>query len=138
MRWTHITIPVTDMDASIAFFTTVCGLSVVRDRRREGGGTVWVGPMPAAGQLPEFVVVLDPGDVREPLDHFGFQCDSRDEVTRIAEAARAQGQLVRGPRDSGGSVGYWAIVREPSGHLVEFTHGQPLRGLGAATPEPGE
>jgi hypothetical protein len=23
-----------------------------------------------------------------------------------------------------------AVVREPSGHLVEFTHGQPLKGLG--------
>jgi hypothetical protein len=27
-------------------------------------------------------------------------------------------------------VGYFVIVREPSGHLVEFTHGQPLKGLG--------
>lgn len=26
-------------------------------------------------------------------------------------------------------VDYIALVREPSGHLVEFTHGQPLKGL---------
>jgi hypothetical protein len=36
---------------------------------------------------------------------------------------------VEGPTDYGGSVGYFALVREPSGHLVEFTHGQPLKGL---------
>lgn len=28
-----------------------------------------------------------------------------------------------------GSVGDFAAVREPSGHLVEFTCGQPMRGV---------
>jgi catechol 2,3-dioxygenase-like lactoylglutathione lyase family enzyme len=71
MRWTHFTLPVSDLAGSIRFFTEVCGLSVVRHRRSEGGSTVWVGPCPAN----------------------------------------------------------FAMVREPSGHLVEFTHGQPLEGL---------
>jgi hypothetical protein len=31
--------------------------------------------------------------------------------------------------DVGGVVGYFAMVRDPDGHLVEFTAGQPLRGL---------
>ncbi|MGH6611669.1 MAG: VOC family protein [Burkholderiaceae bacterium] len=128
-RWTHFTVPVNDIEASIEFFSSVCGLSVVRDRRLEGGTTVWLGPKPQSGSDPTFVVVIHRGEVREPLDHFGFQCESRDEVTTIAEQARADGTLVEGPVDEGGSVGYVAIVREPSGHLVEFTHGQPLRGL---------
>jgi lactoylglutathione lyase len=122
MRWTHIAIPVSDMEGSIRFFTEVCGLSVVRDRRLEGGSTVWLGPMPTEGEHPEFVIVLIHGEVREPLDHFGFECASREEVTALADRAKAQGPLVDGPTDSGGSVGYWAVVREPSGHLVEFTH----------------
>ena len=133
MRWTHITIPVTDMEGSIRFFTRVCGLSVVRDRRLEGGGTVWVGPAPAPGCDPQFVVVLSAGEVRTPLDHFGFQCASRDEVSAIANQAAADGSLVEGPTDYGGSVGYFVVVREPSGHLVEFTHGQPLEGLRGAS-----
>ena len=132
--WTHITLPVSDIDGSIGFFTSVCGLSIVRDRRLEGGTTVWLGPEPAAGANPSFVLVVHRADVREPLDHFGFQCDSRDEVTAIAERARASGTLVEEPTDAGGSVGYFAIVREPSGHLVEFTHGQPLRGLVSSKP----
>ena len=129
VRWTHITIPVTDIDGSIKFFTSVCGLAVVRDRRLEGGTTVWLGPRPEPGADPAFVLVIHRGDVREPLDHFGFQCGSRDEVTAIAARARASGTLVEEPTDAGGSVGYFAMVREPSGHLVEFTHGQPLNGL---------
>ncbi len=129
MRWTHFTIPVTDIEGSIRFFIDVCGLSVVRDRRREGGSTVWIGPQPPAGEEPDFVVVISRGEVKEPLDHFGFQCDEREEVTAIADRARASGTLVEGSIDAGGSVAYYAMVREPSGHLVEFTHGQPLRGL---------
>ena len=132
VRWTHITLPVTDIEGSIGFFTNVCGLAVVRDRRLEGGTSVWLGPQPEAGTDPHFVLVVHRGAVREPLDHFGFQCGSRDEVTAIAERARASGTLVRGPTDHGGSVGYVAIVREPSGHLVEFTCGQPLKGLVSA------
>lgn len=133
VRWTHITIPVTDIDGSIGFFTGVCGLSIVRDRRLEGGTTVWLGPESDTGADPVFVLVIHRGDVREPLDHFGFQCDSRNEVTAIADRARASGTLVEEPADLGGSVGYVATVREPSGHLVEFTHGQPLRGLAPRT-----
>ena len=135
MRWTHFTLPVGNLAASVLFFTEVCGLSVVRDRRAEGGSTVWLGPAPSAGEQPEFVLVAYEGEVKQPLDHFGFQCDTRDEVTAIAQRADADGSLTDGPTDAGGSVGYFCVVREPSGHLVEFTFGQPLKGLSAgATP----
>lgn len=132
VRWTHFTIPVADIERSIEFLTAICDLSVVRDRRPEGGGTVWLGPEPAPGEEPTFVVVIFAGEVKEPLDHFGFQCDTRDEVTAIADRARAAGSLVKEPVDYGGSVGYFAVIREPSGHLIEFTHGQPLKGLASA------
>ncbi len=129
MYWTHVTVPLSDLDASIGFFTGICGLTVVRDRRLEGGTTVWIGPKAAEGEDPSFVLVAYQGAVTQPLDHFGFQCDTRDQVTAIADQARQQGTLVEGPEDFGGSVGYFAVLREPSGHLVEFTHGQPMRGL---------
>lgn len=129
IRWTHITITVADMERSIEFYRGMCGLGVVRDRRREGGGTVWLGYDPPEGEDPSFVLVLMEGGVTDRLDHFGFQCDSRGEVDRIADAARAREILVHAPQDSGGSVGYWTIIRDPDGHMVEFTFGQPLRGL---------
>lgn len=132
IRWTHFTLPVSDLGASVRFFTEECGLSVVRDRRTEGGATVWLGPRPAPGDDPEFVLVAYQGEVKAPLDHFGFQCGAREAVTAIADRARQAGRLVEGPTDYGGSVGYFVVVREPSGHLVEFTYGQPLRGLAAS------
>jgi lactoylglutathione lyase len=129
IRWTHITITVSHMERSIEFYRDMCGLEVVRDRRREGGGTVWLGYQAQAGQDPEFVLVLMEGEVTDRLDHFGFQCDSREEVDGVAREAEARGILVDPPSDSGGSVGYWTIIRDPDGHMVEFTFGQPLKGL---------
>ena len=129
-RWTHITFTVSDLDCSVEFYRKWCGLSVVRDRRAEGGSTVWLSPSDARpDELPTFIMVLMRGTVTDRLDHLGFQCAARAEVDNLAQAAQAQGILAEGPHDSGGVVGYWAIIRDPDGHLVEFTHGQPLRGL---------
>jgi len=128
-RWTHITINCSDIDRSVDFYTSLCGLSIVRDRRLEGRHNVWLGPRTEPGEDPIFVLVVVQDEVKARLDHFGFQCDSRAEVDRIAKAARQQGSLVQEPVDAGGVVGYFAMVRDPDGHIVEFTFGQPLKGL---------
>ena len=129
VRWTHITINVSDIDRSVDFYTGICGLSIVRDRRKEGRHNVWLGPPIAAGEDPAFVLVMVQDEVKARLDHFGFQCDSREEVDAIADLARSQDFLVDPPTDIGGVVGYFITIRDPDGHLIEFTFGQPLKGL---------
>ena len=128
-RWTHITISSSNLERSIDFYTSFCGLSIVRDRRLEGRRNVWLGPHTDSGDDPLFVLVIVQDEVKARLDHFGFQCDSREEVDRIAELARQQNILVEPPVDVGGVVGYFTMVRDPDGHIVEFTAGQPLQGL---------
>ncbi len=128
-RWTHITINCADIDASVEFYTSLCGLSIARDRRLEGRHNVWLGPQTKEGEDPIFVLVIVQDKVKARLDHFGFQCETRAEVDRIAALARSQNILVEEPTDVGGVVGYFIMVRDPDGHLVEFTHGQPLKGL---------
>jgi catechol 2,3-dioxygenase-like lactoylglutathione lyase family enzyme len=128
-RWTHITINVSDIDRSVEFFTSVCGLMIVRDRRKEGRHNVWLGPAASETESPTFVLVMVQDEVKARLDHLGFQCDSRAEVDQIAGFARAQNILVEPPTDIGGVVGYFTTIRDPDGHLIEFTFGQPLKGL---------
>jgi len=128
-RWTHITINCSNLERSVDFYTSVCGLTIVRDRRLEGRHNVWLGPPTRSDEDPLFVLVIVQEEVKSRLDHFGFQCDSREEVDRIAELARQQNILVEPPVDIGGVVGYFTMVRDPDGHLVEFTYGQPLKGL---------
>src|SRR5437588_9792629 len=103
-RWTHITINVSNLDRSIEFYTSLCGLSIVRDRRPEGRHNVWLGPGTKSGEDPIFVLVVVQDKVKARLDHFGFQCESRAEVDRIAELARQQNFLVEPPMDIGGVV----------------------------------
>ena len=128
-RWTHITINASDLDASVAFYTSLCGLSIVRDRRLEGRHNVWLGPATKPGKDPIFVLVIVQDEVKARFDHFGFQCASREEVDRIVSLARERNILVHEPVEAGGVVGYFAMVRDPDGHIVEFTFGQPLKGL---------
>jgi catechol 2,3-dioxygenase-like lactoylglutathione lyase family enzyme len=128
-RWTHITINCSDINASVDFYTNLCGLTIVRDRRREGRHNVWLGPAVGSADNPSFVLVIVQDEVKARLDHLGFQCDSREEVDRIARSAQEQNILVDPPTDVGGVVGYFTTVRDPDGHLIEFTFGQPLKGL---------
>jgi catechol 2,3-dioxygenase-like lactoylglutathione lyase family enzyme len=129
VKWTHLTLHVSDLERSIPFYEGTCGLSVVRDRRAEGGTTVWLGPRPRRGRDPSFVLVLAQGTVTERIDHLGFQCASRADVDRVAAEAERAERLVQPPKDSGGTIGYWCLLEDPDGHRVEFTHGQPLEGL---------
>jgi lactoylglutathione lyase len=128
-RWTHVTMTVSDIDRSIAFYTSFCNLSVLRDRRKDGGGTVWLGPATLEGKLPTFLLVIGQGVVTSRIDHLGFQCDKREQVDQMANKARELGILVEPPTEVGGVVGYFTIISDPDGHLVEFTHGQPIEGL---------
>lgn len=128
-RWTHITINTTNIDASVDFYTSLCGLSIVRDRRLEGRHNVWLGPRTNPDEDPIFVLVIVQDEVKFRLDHFGFQCDTREEIDRLAEIAKQKDILVQPPIDVGGVVGYFTTIRDPDGHLIEFTFGQPLKGL---------
>src|ERR1044072_1307557 len=87
-RWTHITITVSNIERSIAFYSSFCNLSVLRDRRTGGGGTVWLGPQTPQEKNPTFVLVNGEGEVTSRMDHLGFQCAERNHVDDIAKSGR--------------------------------------------------
>jgi lactoylglutathione lyase len=129
VRWTHVVLKVSELDRSIAFYRRFCALEVVRDGR-PAGHTVWLAAPPPAGVPPPFVLVLYLTAVDCRVDHLGFQCASRAEVDRVAAEGARLGILAEGPFDGGGDIGYVAMLRDPDGHRVEFTFGQPIAGLG--------
>ncbi len=128
-RWTHVVLKVSDLDVSIAFYRRFCALEVVRDGR-PSGHTVWLSPARRVEGPPAFVLVLYLTPVDFRLDHLGFQCAAREDIDRIADEGRELGILAEPPFDGGGDIGYVTMLRDPDGHLVEFTHGQPIVGLG--------
>ena len=119
---THVALPATDLDASIAFYATYANLRVVQRRP----GVVWLGD----GMHPFVIVLIELEKVEHPLrplGHVGVACESREEVNRLCEKARAEGILVDGPEDYGPPVGYWGFVRDPDGHTLEVSHGQDVQ-----------
>jgi lactoylglutathione lyase len=127
-RWTHVVLKVGELDRSIAFYRRFCDLEVVRDGR-PAGHTVWLAPR-GAGAPPAFVLVLYLAEVDCRIDHLGFQCEAREDVDRLAAEGERLGLLAAPPWDGGGDIGYVTMLRDPDGHLVEFTFGQPIAGLG--------
>ena len=54
---THIALQVQDLDATIEFYSTYCGLQVVHDRRDRSSRVVWLAE---SGRAREFILVLIP------------------------------------------------------------------------------
>ena len=125
---THIAIRTRDMDGSIDFYRRYAGYHIVHERVDNGTRVVW---MSYRRDDPEFVIVLlDMPYERPPepsaSDHLGFAVNSHKEVDRVAELGRREGRLKWGPADGGPIVGYFVMVRDPSGNTCEFSFGQPI------------
>ncbi|MCE2390954.1 MAG: VOC family protein [Proteobacteria bacterium] len=125
---THVAIRTRCMDESLDFYRRYAGLEIVHKRVDEGVRVVWLSQ---SADDPDFVIVLlelphELAPEPQACDHLGFDVESRQAVDRIAERARAEGCLRHGPADGGPIVGYFCMLRDPSGNSCEFSHGQPI------------
>jgi catechol 2,3-dioxygenase-like lactoylglutathione lyase family enzyme len=126
--FTHCALHVVDLDASIAFYRSYCGLEVVKEHGAGSGRTVWLA---SPGRADDFVLVLLGGGTQHAQDeadmtHYGFGVPARDDVDKIAARGRAEGCLHWEPREYAPPTGYLCAVRDPSGYVIEFSYGQPL------------
>ena len=126
--FTHCALHVCDLDRSIAFYRSYCGLELVREHGTGEGRTVWLA---SPGAEDDFVLVLLGGGPHhaqgeDDMTHYGFGVPEREDIDRIAERAHKEGRLHWEPRDYAPPTGYLCAVKDPSGHIVEFSHGQPL------------
>lgn len=118
---THVALPAEDLVESIAFYERYARMHVVHRR----DGVVWL----SDGTRPFVIVLLETESVAHPLRpaaHLGVACASRDEVDQLCALARDEDCLLAGPEDAGPPVGYWAFLRDPSGHTLEISHGQDV------------
>lgn len=131
---THVALPVTDLDHSLAFYAAHANLRLVHQRDSETGPRVaWIGD----GTRPFVVVLIETAVVDtplRPLGHLGVGCATPERLLELCELARAEGVLASDPRDDGPPVGIWAFLRDPDGHTLELSYGQEI-GL-ASTPTP--
>lgn len=124
---THVALPVTNVEASLAFYERYAGMHVVHRRvdPADGRTVVWI----SDGTRPFVIVLIQADRVASPLvpiAHLGVGCASRAEVDRLVAEARAEERPAWGPTDSPPPVGYWALISDPDGHTLEISHGQEV------------
>lgn len=127
--FTHIALPVSNLDASLAFYETYANMVPVHRRRSlsdSSHGVAWI-----SDRTRPFVIVLLEVDQVEPIlspfAHLGVACNSREKMDELCQLARESGVLVEEPTDSGPPVGYWAFLRDPDGHTLELSFGQDVQ-----------
>lgn len=124
---THIALTAKNISASIEFYKRFANMSVVHERGGDGTGSkvVWL-----SDRTRPFVVVLlqsdNPSPILGPFAHLGLACATREDVDRLCNQARNEGILAKEPVDSGYPVGYWALIRDPDGHMLELSYGQEV------------
>jgi len=123
---THVALSVGKLEESVAFYAKYAGMKVVHQRAEGEIRVAWM-----TDHTRPFVIVLaQMGEQRDtplaPFGHIGIGCESRAEVDRLCELARAEGRLRSGPADYGYPVGYWAYIADPDGNNLEISYGQEV------------
>jgi catechol 2,3-dioxygenase-like lactoylglutathione lyase family enzyme len=139
-RWTHVAVPASDLDASIAWYEDFTPLRLLQRREDADGVSAWLGD-PDLVDAP-FVLVLvsffrdrgaGPLPTMAPFAHIGIEMTSRAEVDAIAERARAAGCLSWEPQQMPAPIGYICAATDPDGNVVEFSHDQGVYAAARAT-----
>ena len=140
---THIALPVSNLDATLAFYAKYTTMEKIHERFDEETHmrSAWIANTEdKTATSARFVIVVMEGklptqitgDIKEEywflrsIAHLGISLDSRDDVDRIAAMAKEDGCLVLGPVYRNKVVGYICLVRDPDGNNVEFSVEQDL------------
>jgi catechol 2,3-dioxygenase-like lactoylglutathione lyase family enzyme len=124
---THVALPVTNLDRSIAFYAKYAGMQVVHRRPQSDHPErhiAWLSDL----TRPFVIVLAETAAIDHPLGpfaHLGVACASRAEVDRLVELARAEGCFRDGPYgDAQDAAGYLVNLADPDGHTLELSFGQ--------------
>jgi lactoylglutathione lyase len=133
-RWTHIALRVSNIDATIAWFTEFTPLELIDKREDESGYGAWLG-MPGKTNNP-FILVLAqffpdkdpfasaPMATLSPFAHLGMELPSKGDIDDIAAKAEAAGCLAMPPTMMPPPIGYITMLHDPDGNTVEFSWDQ--------------
>lgn len=141
--WTHVALPVRNLDTTLAFYARYTSLENIHERSDPDTGlrSVWLAnPGDRTEQAARFVLVLIEGslpaeitgDIEEhygfltSISHLGISLNSRAEVDAIAAMAAEEGILVLGPMYRNPVVGYICLITDPDGNNIEFSVEQVL------------
>ena len=130
-RFTHVALPCTDIDATIAWYERFTPLRLLDRREDAEGFGAWLG-QPDMVDKPFIIVLVSfhrdraggPQPTLAPFAHLGIELPTREAVDEVAARGRAEGCLAWEPELWPAPVGYVCALTDPDGNMVEFSHDQ--------------
>ena len=134
-EWHHVLFKVKDADLSIRFYSDFLGMGAVLDQR-DGDGMRWVYMrFPENPSAPMFVFTEEPHLKSGPaapaqVHRFCFRLGDLKPVEEISAKAQKENCLVEPAGYGGHMTGYFCLVSDPDGNLMEFSY--------QLSPKPGQ
>ena len=130
-RFTHVAVPCTDLDATIAWYERHTPLRLLDRREDELGRSAWMG-QPDMVETPFIIVLVSffrdmakgPQPTLAPFAHLGIELPTRQDVDDAAARGRDEGCLAWEPQQLPPPVGYVCALTDPDGNMVEFSYDQ--------------
>jgi len=133
-RWTHTALRVSDIDATVDWYTEFTPLEVLDRREDEDGYGAWLGHSDS-GEFPFIFVIAQfhkhrdpfapaPISSSGPFNHMGIEMPDREGVDEVARRAEAAGCLAMPPTEMPDPIGYICMLQDPDGNMVEFSYDQ--------------
>ena len=125
-EWHHFFLKTKDADLSIRFYSEYLGMAAVLDQK-DNEGCRWVWLRFTENPTAPFLVLLEKGTQEKsttilhstPL--LSFRLGELKLVDEISEKAKKENYLVESARDGGQVRGYFCMVSDPDGNLLEFS-----------------
>lgn len=133
--WTHMALPVKDVDATVAWYEKHTHLRVLQRREDEDGKNAWL----ADPNEKERAFVLVVGQFFEgkdpfapaphhplgPFAHIGIELPTREAIDAVAALGKESGCLALGPvQMPKDDIGYICFLKDPDGNTIEFSYDQ--------------
>jgi lactoylglutathione lyase len=132
-RWTHVALRVSDIEATVDWYTSFTNLEVLARNSDDAGFGAWLGhpdpDTPFVLVVAQFFPDKDPflGSPLAsltPFAHLGIELPTKDAVDEIAARGEAAGCLAMPAEQMPDPVGYICMLTDPDGNMVEFSFDQ--------------
>ena len=131
VRWTHIALPCTDMDATIQWYQSFTPLQLLDRREDADGEGAWLGH-PDQGDKPFILVLVSfirdhdkgPQPIMAPFAHIGIEMPTKEMVDDVAARGKEAGCLSWPPQQMPDPIGYICALTDPDGNMIEFSYDQ--------------
>ncbi len=126
-KLTHIALRVKNIERSAEFYEDYAGLKLLSLREEKDGRVAWLGNPEVKEQF--IIVLLEfpfKGSDQPRFDHIGLDMPTCGCVDEINNKAEKDGILSMKAKDHGPITGYFCMVKDPDGNMVEFSCGQKI------------